>query len=542
MSLLIFFIVFYLLLSISLYFLFPKAGVAAWKGLVPGLNFIEWCNIVGRPTWWAALLLLPIVNFFILVGLAVEMVRSFGKYKFYDSLLAAIATPLYFLYLGTSSKEKYLGKTRELEQAYKLKLEEASAKGKERELKKLQSQNPYKKSALREWAEAIIFAVFAAAFIRMFLIEAYVIPTPSMEGSLLVGDFLFVSKAHYGIRTPKTVMMLPLIHNRIPGTSLPSYLVNPNLPFKRFGALESVDRNDMVVFNFPEGDSVYFFPERTWSVNDYRRGAIEQQIPFHHQQIKAGKVKVTYRPIDKKDHYIKRCVAVGGDTIQVKERALFVNGKPANEPKHLQYRYFINYPPNTTINTARLEQWGIEDNPSVGDVTRDRQGNIRMLTLTEEQRNNVQTLDPNIEIQPLIFTTEYDDPKQIFPHDPANYAWTRDNYGPIWIPKKGATVTLTPENIAIYKRIISIYEENDFEEKSGKFFINGQETNQYTFKMNYYWMMGDNRHNSEDSRIWGFVPEDHVVGKPLFIWMSAKEGSPFKGIRFNRIFKSADKN
>ncbi|MEM0993046.1 MAG: S26 family signal peptidase [Bacteroidota bacterium] len=540
MSILIFLIVSYIVLSIALYFLFPKMGQEGWKGLVPGLNFITWCKVIGRPDWWAALLLLPIVNIFIYANMAVDLVRSFGKYQFIHSALAVVASPLYFLYLAFSDQEKYLGKSREMEADYNHQLEEAIEKNNTRQIKKLQANNPYKKNGAREWAEAVIFAVFAAAFIRMFLIEAYVIPTPSMEGSMLVGDFLFVSKAHYGIRTPKTVAMLPLVHNRTPLVGGESYLKSPSLEFKRLPALEGIDRNDLVVFNYPEGDSVYVMPGRTWSVYDVRRGAVEMGNPSHNRSIKAGKAPLVTRPIDKRDHYIKRCVAVPGDTLEVKERDLYINGERANDPKEIQYRYFINYPANVSINEAKLEEWGIEGNNKVLDVQKDRQGNIRMLILSNDQLEKVQAMDKNIQIEPFIFTPEYDRPTQIFPHDPANYQWTRDNFGPLWVPKAGESIQLTPQNLAPYARIISVYEENELEVKNGQIFINGEPTTSYTFKMDYYWMMGDNRHNSEDSRIWGFVPKNHVVGKPLFIWMSATEGNPFKGIRFSRIFRGAD--
>ncbi|MEL6988717.1 MAG: DUF5684 domain-containing protein [Bacteroidota bacterium] len=226
---LIFLIILYLLTSASLYFVFPKADVPAWKALVPGLNFVEWCKLIGRPGWWAALLLIPIVNIFIFAGMAVDLVRSFGKLQFVHSAAAVIFAPGIFSWLGFQKDEKYNGPILNQEKDYFKSIEEAKEKGEDYKVKKLVANNPYKKSGGREWAESIIFAVFAAAFIRMFLIEAYVIPTPSMEGSLLVGDFLFVSKAHYGIRPPMTVAMIPLLHNTIPLVGSESYLKKPSL-------------------------------------------------------------------------------------------------------------------------------------------------------------------------------------------------------------------------------------------------------------------------------------------------------------------------
>ena len=283
--------IFYILLSISLFFVFQKAGEAGWKGLIPGVNFVVWCKLIGQKSWWALLLLIPIVNIFIFAGMAVDLVRSFQKYKLWQSALAIIATPLYFLYLGLSSKEVYDGPTREKEAAYKAQIEEAKEKNKPKLLKKLQDNNPYYKSPSREWFEAVFFAVFAAAFIRMFLIEAYMIPTSSMEGSLMVGDFLFVSKASYGIRTPKTIAMLPLLHNRIPLVGGESYLEGVSLESKRLPPIREIKHNSPVVFNFPAGDSVYVFPNRTWTVQDFRYNAIP---PNQARAIQNGQKKINH--------------------------------------------------------------------------------------------------------------------------------------------------------------------------------------------------------------------------------------------------------
>jgi len=534
MGVLIFFIVGYILLSISLFFLFPKADEAGWKGLVPGLNFVVWAKIIGRKPAYAAWLLFPIVNIFIYAGMCIDMVRSFRHYTFWESVLAVIGAPIFFFYLAFQEKEKYDGPTVIKEREFHQQMEEAKERNNRRQLSKLQANNPYKKSATREWAEAIIFAVFAAAFIRMFLIEAYVIPTSSMEDSLLVGDFLFVSKAHYGIRTPQTIAMIPLLHNRVPIVGGESYLENPKLPYYRLPALESIDRNDMIVFNYPEGDSVYIFPERTWSIHDYRRGTIP---PPYAQQIMNGRKKLITRPMDKKDHYIKRAVAVAGDSIEIRDRQLYVNGQPAQNPSKLQYMYTISTP-NGQVNTRNFADWGISDE----DRIQESPGGM-VLILTEEQKQKIQSLDQSITIEPIDMQIMDSGSSKLFPGDPRiNSGWTVDDFGPIWVPKKGETVLINESNIALYQRIINVYEDNDFAMRDGKIFINGQEATEYTFKMNYYWAMGDNRHNSEDSRVWGFVPEDHIVGKPLFIWFSLKEGQLSKGVNWKRIFTSATKN
>ena len=596
MGFLWFLIIFYALVSVSLYKVFEKVGVAPTKALIPGVNFAEWCKIVGQKPTHALWLLVPIVNIFIFAGLAVDLMRSFGNYKFWQSAFAVVLNPIANFWLGTNADQKYIGPTLVAEREYAEKMEAAAESGNTREFKKLNAKNPYHKSQAREWVEAIVFAVFAAAFIRMFLIEAYVIPTSSMEGSLMVGDYLFVSKAHYGIRTPRTIAMVPLLHNRIPFIDKESYLKSPSLEGTRLPAIEEIDRNKPVVFNYPEGDSVYVFPERTFSIHDYRRGAISQ---VRGQQIKQGRAPLAVRPLDKKDHYIKRCVAIAGDTIQIKDRQLWINGKEADDPTNIQFTYLVTFP--NGINANKFREWGIspEDQGDYGNgqLRGDNpQGpNHRLLVLNEKQKEQIKALDKGIVIIPNrqytvrnaagkgemltaagitqaniryqtadgsgVFTLTdeliqnlrqadstliiraMDESKRLFPHDAKNFPKTNvDNYGPIWIPKQGATVTLSPKNIALYRRIISVYEGNTLKEtKDGKFIINGQETNEYTFKMDYYWMMGDNRHNSEDSRVWGFVPHDHVVGKPLFIWFSTKEGNMRQGINWDRIFSSADK-
>ncbi|MFK7934668.1 MAG: S26 family signal peptidase [Saprospiraceae bacterium] len=528
-----FFIIFYLLLCFGLQLLFKKANVDSWKAWVPGLNFVEWCKLIGRPAWWAALLLIPLVNIFIFAGMAVDMVRSFGKYDLLHSALAVIAAPLYFIYLGFQKEEEYVGKTLEIEAQYLADIEAAREANDGRKLKKLEAQNPYSKGPMREWVEAVVFAVFAAAFIRMFLIEAYVIPTPSMEVSLLVGDFLFVSKAHYGIRTPETIAMIPLLHNRLPFFDGESYLESPSIESKRLPALESIDRNDPVVFNYPEGDSVYVFPDRTWSIHDYRRNAIPTSYTA---AIKAGRKELVTRPIDKKDHYIKRAVAVAGDTLQIVDRQLILNGKPGVNPTNMQFIYKVTMPEGMAVNRSAFDDWGIVR----GDII-DQQNNIMMLVLSDEQKKKVEGMASGVTVEPIDMGQFDRNPYKVFPHDPKNYNWTVDNFGPLYVPAKGATIKLTPETLAPYQQVIASYEGNDLKVTNGKIYINGQETDEYTFKMDYYWMMGDNRHNSEDSRIWGFVPENHVVGKPLFIWFSTKEGSILNGIRWNRIFSSADK-
>ncbi len=505
-------------------------GIDAVKGLIPGVNFIEWCKAVGRPTWHVALLLFPIVNFFIFAGMCIDLVRSFKKYKFSHSAGAVIYPPAMFAWIARDEKASYVGPSLTMEKDYRQQLLEAKESGNERKYKRLLETNPYKKSGGREWVESIIFAVFAAAFIRMFLIEAYVIPTPSMEGSLNVGDYLFVSKAHYGIRTPMTVAMIPLLHNRIPFFNTESYLKKPSLPYKRLPAIEDIDRNDPIVFNWPVGDSVYVTRMRPYSVEQVMR---DRHHSAGDRELAAKMRKKDYhvRPIDKKDHYIKRCVAVAGDSLQIKNRQIFINGQEAKNPEHMQFLYKVS----GSLNRNQLEDWGIDD------ADRINLGNgVNAYYLDLGQAEKLKSLGGGVSVE---FYPQGNKPGKVFPHNAKLFpGWTIDNYGPIWIPKAGETIQLNQKNIALYRRAIHVYEGNDVVQKGGKLIINGEAATEYTFKQDYFWAMGDNRHNSEDSRAWGFVPHDHIVGKPLFIWFSTKDGNIFKGINWDRLFTSASKH
>ncbi|MCS6916911.1 MAG: signal peptidase I [Chitinophagales bacterium] len=358
-----------------------------------------------------------------------------------------------------------------------------------------------KKSKLREWTEAILFAVIVAVLIRTFLFEAYTIPTPSMEKTLLVGDFLFVSKLHYGARIPMTPLSFPLAHNTMPLIGGKSYLTWIKLPYMRLPGFQPIRNNDIVVFNWP--------------------------------------ADMASRPVDKKDNYIKRCMAIAGDTLLVSNGEVFINGKRAPEFQGAMLDYFVTTD-GQPINQKVLQRLDIDPG-----MPMNRPG-MYYFFLTQAQVQelsklpNVKSVVPNLqqrnEVQPLG--------DQIFPYDPQNFPYNLDNCGPLVIPKAGQTVTLNLNNLALYERIITRYEGHtlDFDRKTGKIIIDGKETNQYTFRMNYYWMMGDNRHNSLDSRYWGFVPEDHIVGKAWFIWMSwNKNGSFLDKIRWNRLFSAIHK-
>ncbi|MFM2393653.1 MAG: hypothetical protein RLZZ546_1635 [Bacteroidota bacterium] len=569
--------------------LFPKAGVPAVKGLIPGVNFIEWCKLIGKKPIEALWLLFPIVNIFTFTAMAVDLVRSFGKTGFGHSAAAVLYAPAIFAQTAKDNS-KYTGPVLIQENEFRSKVEEARKMGDTLALKKLMSSNPYQKPIWREWTESIVFAVFAAAFIRMFLIEAYVIPTSSMEGSLNVGDYLFVSKAHYGIRTPMTVAMLPLVHNTIPILGNESYLKKPSLRYHRLPAIEKVEAGKPFVFNWPVGDSVYLVPERSYFIRQVTDDLLARDKNLANE-VRNKNLRV--RPIDKKDHYIKRCVAVAGDTLQIINRQLYINGKVFKNPKNIQFSHFVRTSPNFNYNKKKFSEWGISEEDFHGSVQviyldstqynmlnnvlpnqleflkgqpqprsgkamaynfknvnsnedlvkkldennlRGNVGNMYLITLNNEQIEKLKAYDNNVSVSPL--NTEFMGKSDLFPFD-QKLKWNVDNYGPIWIPKAGVTVKLNVDNLPLYTRIIGVYEHNDLKVTNGKIMINGKEASEYTFKQDYFWAMGDNRHNSEDSRMWGFVPEDHIVGKPLFIWFSTREGSMKKGINWNRIFKSA---
>ncbi len=519
--------------------LFPKAGVEATKGLIPGVNFAEWCKLIGRKPTHALWLLFPIVNIFIFTAMAVDLVRSFGKYEFKHTAAAVLFAPAIFFKLAKDEKAKYIGPTLPAEEAYAKSIEEASAADDKYKLKQLVEKNPYSKSAPREWFESIFFAVFAAAFIRMFLIEAYVIPTPSMEGSLNVGDFLFVSKAHYGIRTPMTIAMIPLLHNQIPIINKESYLKSPSLDYFRFPAIEKIDAGEPIVFNWPVGDSVYITSQRSYTVSQIARQP--EYVQSDRELINKIKNKdYVVRPLDKKDHYIKRCVAGPGDSLQIINRQVYLNGKPVKNPKHLQFLYQVLIPPTLSLNNKKLDEWGIDQGDNAYGNAQLFNNNTGILFLDNEQVEKLKSLDAGVRVDVY---EQGPDPAKLFPFDTLRCkTWSVDNYGPVWIPKAGATTPLNLDNISFYNRVIEVYEHNKLEIKGQDIYINGTKVDSYTFKQDYYWAMGDNRHNSEDSRAWGYVPFDHIVGKPLFIWFSTKEGNIRNGINWDRIFTSANKD
>ncbi|MES2652822.1 MAG: signal peptidase I [Bacteroidota bacterium] len=379
-----------------------------------------------------------------------------------------------------------------------------------------------KKSKTREWTDAIIFAVVAATVIRVFFIEAYTIPSGSMEKSLLIGDFLFVSKVNYGARVPMTPVAFPFAHHTMPITGTKAYWDGVQWKYRRLPGLQDIKRNDVVVFNFPEGDTVM----------------LENQNPSYYANLRVygwAKTNSDYtivsRPIDKRENYIKRCVAIAGDVISMKNGIANVNGKdePLKNTGMMPYRIQFN---STEINLELLKDKGF----AIGEMQQESDDTY-LANASAEMITELKKLNFTKSVTMAAESAEHEENGGLFPYDP-NRKWNRDNFGPIKIPAKGWTVQIDSNTMPLYYRAIRTYEGNTVENKGNDWYINGKIAKSYTFKMNYYWMMGDNRHQSADSRYWGFVPEDHVVGKALFIWMSFdSEGSFFNKIRWSRIFK-----
>jgi signal peptidase I len=497
---LILFIIFFIASAVGLYKIFEKAGYPGWYILIPFYNFYIWLKVIKKPLWWYIFLLIPFINVFTVLLMIVEIVKCFGKFGLGAQALSVLFPFIYLPYLGFSQNEKYTHPN---------------------------DRKPVKHSWAREWVDAIIFAVIAATIIRTFLIEAYTIPTPSMEKSLLVGDFLFVSKMAYGPRLPMTPISFPFVHHTLPlTTETKSYVEWIKFPYYRFPGFGDVERNDAVVFNYPDGDtlSVKFQSNRSYYslVREFGWRAV------NNNPSRFG--KIISRPVDKRENYIKRCVAMAGDTLQIIDQQVYINGEKSEHRGILEYQYLVRVTGNQ-LNPRVLDQLDVTDKVwPVGP------GEF-VVTLTDKAAQQLAQVKGVDEVQKLLEPQGKWD-RDIFPNAP-QYPWNRDNFGPFVIPAAGVTIELSTENMPLYERIIRNYELNDLRVTDDKIFINGQETNQYTFRMNYYWMMGDNRHNSADSRYWGVVPEDHIVGKAVFVWFSLdRNKSLLSGrIRWNKLFR-----
>lgn len=401
-----------------------------------------------------------------------------------------------------------------------------------------------KQSKAVEWLDALIFAVVAATLIRMFFFEAYTIPTSSMEKSMLVGDYLFVSKVAYGPKLPNTPLAVPFTHHTMPFTqSMKAYSEAIKMPYKRIAGTSEIKRNDIIVFNFPAGDTVVvgmenpdYYSQLRSNARAYRDSELSRGVNLSEEEaedkirgLMRERFEIISRPVDKRENYIKRGVGMPGDVIELKEGQLYVNGQMADNPDNLQFDYLVKTN-GTPLNKMRLKD-------DVGISYEDMQSHsssLYQLPLTLEMVEKLKKFPNVVEITRTI---EREPNTDIFPFTETS-TWNVDNFGPLYIPKKGDKVELNMETLPLYERIIGVYEGNDLQVKDSVIYINGQQADSYTFGMNYYWMMGDNRHRSADSRFWGFVPEDHVVGKAYFIWLSLDKDKSFLGkIRWNRMFQ-----
>ena len=521
-----FFIAVQIIHGLGTWKLYKKTGYNPLLSFIPIYNGLILLKIIKRPWWWIILLFLPVVNLLIFPVIWVETIRSFGKKSFSDTLLVLLTLGLYTYTINYSNKIRYI---------------------EDRDL------NPA--SGFGEWLSSIIFAITLATVVHTYFIQPFIIPTGSLEKTLLVGDFLFVSKYHYGARVPKTVVAFPMVHDTIVGTGVRSYLNKPQLPYLRLPKIQSIKRNEIVTFNWPADTVRQFFVRE----------------------------KGVKKPLDKKSNYVKRCVAIPGDKLEIIDGLIYINEKLSVFPNRAKPIYkYIAYSSNgissqklvkldvadfqrkfiiSNINQKSFESLRtsilsvtnsdidnftvitgskgipkniiIENRLSVKEITE----KVKNLSLTERDYEKIRESDI-VDSIVRVFRTNKSYNTSFFPND-ITYDWNEDNFGPVTIPQKNTSINLTLKNLPLYKKIIRDYEKNSLDVKNGNILINDKIVNSYSFKMDYYWMMGDNRYNSEDSRVWGFVPEDHILGKPIFIWMSIEginDGFKNWKIRWDRVF------
>jgi signal peptidase I len=509
--------------------LYVKAGRKAWEAFIPVYNGIVLMQIINRPKWWILLLFIPVINLFLFPIIWIETLRTFGKKSTVDMVLGVVTLGFYIAYVNYTQETTYHA-NRDLTAPNKT----------------------------MDTLGSLSFAIVVATLVHTYFIQPYTIPTSSLEKSLLVGDFLFVSKFHYGARTPMTPIAAPMVHDTLPVVKVKSYTAKPSLPYFRFPALQKIERNDIVVFNWP-ADTL-----------------------FH--MYKAADKRYD-KPIDKKTNYVKRCTAIPGDNFEIRDGIIFINGKESILPERAKPQYFYlikskdasidnlkefyqiseGYPlfeikneiwDKPELKNELISQYAFEEisrdtltTAITGQIDQEIYNKLGLMispnyfygNLTFEKFEKLKS-DSRISFVKRQISKESEDGifTDILDGKPSSKnSWNKDNMGPIYIPEAGKTVALNKENLPVYKKVIGEYEGNDLKVNGDEIRINGQIATSYTFKQDYYWMMGDNRHNSLDSRYWGFVPADHIVGKPIFIWMSIdgiNDGLKNWSIRWDRLF------
>ncbi|MFL9842808.1 signal peptidase I [Flavobacterium rhizosphaerae] len=525
----VFFLVVQVIHFLGTWKLYEKAGRKRWEAAIPIYNAVVLMRILKRPVYWVILLFVPVVNLIMFPVIWVDILRAFGKNKTSDLILGIITCGLYIYYINYTQDVTYIPNRED----------RVEKKG-------------------GDTISSLLFAIVVATLVHTYVIQPFTIPSASLEKTLLIGDYLFVSKLNYGARVPLTTVAAPMVHDTIPFINKRSYSNWPQLPYMRLPGFEKVSKNDIVVFNWP-ADTVHKF--------------FEQGVPG------------VNKPLDKRSNYVKRCVGTPGDVLEIKNGFVYINGSELKLSDRARVQYYHDVETKQPINDAFVRSHGFtsfwrfynfpadkwennvikeflndlnekkagflyeasRDSTAVqvwGYLPADRAMQLGVtpidnrlainMTLAEAQQLKS---DPQVAHVEKVIATPYIAPK-VFPEN--NAEWTQDNMGPITMPEEGKTVELTTENLPLYKRLITIYEHNDLKVTGNEIRINGEVATSYTFKQNYYWMMGDNRHNSEDSRYWGFVPEDHIVGKPVFIWLSLDQnvswGNPMKKIRWDRMF------
>jgi signal peptidase I len=506
--------------------LYQKAGRKAWEAAIPMYNGIVLMQIIKRPKWWIILLFIPIINLLMFPVIWIETIRTFGFYKKIDSFLVIVTLGLYIFYINYGTNPTF---------------------NPDRRLKP--------QSELGEWVSSITFAIIAATLVHTYFMQPFTIPTSSLEKSLLVGDYLFVSKFHYGARVPSTVIAAPMVHDSLPFTGTASYLKSPQLPYLRLPGLQKVKNNDIVCFNWPADSLATMWGDTSG--------------------------KFTHKPVDKKTNYVKRCVGIAGDTLQMIDGYFYINGKKNELPYRAKLQFYYTYESKSPIDENTFpafllekertgvyrilsEYWendkvqdAIKKNGSLtkigqdsvftevaGGINPDLAQRLKMsavstkinINLTQEEADRLKKYPLAVSVTKINHAPD----NAIFPHV-EKLQWSQDNFGPIYIPKAGATVKLDSESLPFYAQIIKNYENNDLVINGEDIFINGKKADSYTFKQDYFWLVGDNRHNSLDARYWGYVPFDHVLGKPVMVWFSWDANAPsfgakLKSIRWDRLF------